>query len=83
MKASNTQGGVPCLHPGRRKQGQAYEMHLRSHTIWDDIAYVDAFGDTWTQFNGERAIDMGFLCVVRTSSSYSQLSQVMPFLQNF
>ena len=51
--------------------------------IRDDIAYVDAFSDTWMQFNGEHAIDMGLLYVVRTSSSYSQLSRVVHFLQNF
>ena len=51
--------------------------------IRDDIAYVDAFGDTWMQFNGEHAIDMGLLYVVRTSSSYSKLGQVVHFLQNF
>jgi len=50
--------------------------------IQDDIAYVDAFGDTWMQFNGDHAIDMGLLYVVRTSSSYSQLGRVMHFLQN-
>ena len=45
--------------------------------------YVDAFGDTWMQFNGARAINMGLLNVVRTSSSYSQLGRVVHFLQNF
>ena len=35
------------------------------------------------QFNGEHGIDMGLLYVVRTSSSYSKLSRVMHFLQNF
>jgi hypothetical protein len=61
---------------GRQKWFHAYE-------IWDDIAYVDAFGDTWTQFNGECSIHVGLLNVVRTSSSYSQLGWVMHFLQNF
>ena len=51
--------------------------------IWDDIAYVRVFGDTWMQFNGEHAIEMGLLYVVRTSSSYTQLSRVMHFLRNF
>ena len=74
MKTSNIQGGVPCLCPGRQKQGQAYEMHPHSCTIRDDITYAYAFGDTWMQFNGECATDMGLLYVVRTSSSYSQLS---------
>ena len=83
MKTSNTQGGVPCLHPGSQKQVKAYEMHPCSHTIWNDISYVDVFGDTWMHFNGEHAIDMGLLYVVRTSSSYSQLGRVVHFLQNF
>ena len=82
-KTSNTQAGVPCLHAGRRKWFQAYGMHPHSLTIWDDIPYVDAFGDAWKQFNGELAVHMGLLCVVRTSSSYSQLGQVVHFLQNF
>jgi hypothetical protein len=51
--------------------------------IQDDIACVDVFGDIWMQFSGEHAIDMGLLYVVRTSSSYSQLSWVVHFLQNF
>ena len=51
--------------------------------IRDDILYVDAFGDTWMQFNGEHAINMGLLYVVKTSSSYSQLDPVVHFLQNF
>jgi hypothetical protein len=51
--------------------------------IRDDIPYVDAFSDTWAQFNGEHAIDMGLLYVVRTGSSYSQLGRVMHFLHNF
>ena len=83
LKTSNTQGGVPCLCPGRQKWVQAYKMHPRSLMIRDDIPYVDAFSDTWTQFNGERAIDMGLLNIVRTSSSYSQLGRVVLFLQNF
>ena len=58
-------------------------MHPRSLTICDDIPYVDAFGDTWMRLNGERAISMGLLNVVRTSSSYSQLGRVVHFLQNF
>jgi hypothetical protein len=58
-------------------------MHPHSLTIRDDNAYVDAFGDTWTQFNGERSIYVGLLNVVRTSSSYSQLGWVVHFLQNF
>jgi hypothetical protein len=58
-------------------------MHQRSCTILDDIAYVDAFGDTLMEFNGEHATDMGLLYVVRTGGSYSQLSPVMHFLQNF
>ena len=82
-KTSNTQAGVPCLHAGRRKWFQAYGMHPHSLTIWDDIPYVDAFGDAWKQFNGELAVHMGLLCVVRTSSSYSQLGRVVQFLQNF
>ena len=35
------------------------------------------------QLDGEHAIDMGFLYVIRISSSYSQLGRVMHFLQNF
>ena len=35
------------------------------------------------QLNGEHAINMGLLYVVRTSSSYSQLGRVVLFLQNF
>ena len=58
-------------------------MHPCSLTIRDDILYVDAFGDTWTQLDGECAIDMGLLYVVRTSSSYSHLGRVVHFLQNF
>ena len=58
-------------------------MHPHSRTIRDDIVYVDAFDDTWMQFNGERAIDMGLLYVVRTSNSYSQLGRVVHFLRNF
>jgi hypothetical protein len=51
--------------------------------MWDDIAYVDTFSETWMHFNGECAIDMGLLDGIRTSSSYSQLGLVMHFLQNF
>jgi hypothetical protein len=47
-KTSQTQGGVPCLCPGRRKWVQALGMLPRSLTIWDDILDVDAFGDTDT-----------------------------------
>ena len=36
--------------------------------------YVDAFGETWMQFNGEHAIDMDLLNGIKTSGSYSQLS---------
>ena len=63
--------------------GSSIQMHPRSLTTRDDIPYVDTFGDTWMQLDGERAIDMGLLYVVRTSSSYSQLGQVVHFLQNF
>ena len=51
--------------------------------IWDDITHGEGFSETWTQFNGEHAIVMGLLCCIRTSSSYSQLSQVVRFPQNF
>jgi hypothetical protein len=50
--------------------------------IRNDIAYVDAFGDTWMQFNGEHTIHVDLLNVVRTSSSYSHLGWVVHFLQN-
>ena len=52
-------------------------------SIQDDIAYVDAFGDTWMQFKGECVIDMGLGDVVWTSTFYSQLCWFVPFLQNF
>jgi hypothetical protein len=58
-------------------------MHPSSLAIQDGILYVDAFSDTWMQFNGECAINMDLLYVVRTSSSYSQLFRVVHFLQNF
>ena len=58
------------------------QIHPHSLTIRDDIVYVDAFGDTWTQFNGEHSSHVGLLNVVRTSSSYSQLGWVVHFLQN-
>ena len=51
--------------------------------IWDDIMYVDAFSENWSQFNDEHAIDMGLLNGIRTSSSYSQLGWAMHFLLNF
>ena len=50
--------------------------------IRNDVPNVDAFGDSWMQFYCEHAIDMGLLDSIRTSSSYSQLSWVMHFLQN-
>ena len=39
--------------------------------ICDDIMYVDAFNETWTQFNDEYAIDMGLFKGIRTCISYS------------
>jgi hypothetical protein len=50
--------------------------------IQDVIAYMDALNETWRLFNGEHAIDMGLLDGIRTSGSYSQVGQVMHFLEN-
>jgi hypothetical protein len=51
--------------------------------IQEDIAYVDAFSETWMLFNSEHAIDMGLLGGIRTSSFYSQLGRAVHFLLNF
>jgi hypothetical protein len=49
----------------------------------DGKIYVEAFGETWMQFNDEHAIDMGLLNGRKTSSSYVQLSPVVHFLHIF
>ena len=82
-KTSQNTRWYPLSSPWEVERGSSIQMHPRSLTIRNDITYVDAFGDTGMQFNGERAIHMGLLDVVRTSSSYSQLGWVVHFLQNF
>ena len=76
-------GGVPCLCPGRQKGGQHMKVTIVCLLIQDDITYVDALGDTWMQFDGGHAIDMGLLYVVRTSNFYTQLSRVMHLVRTF
>ena len=51
-------------------------------TIRKDSSYVDAFGNTGTQDNRNITIDVNTINSVRSSSSYSQLSWIVHFLQN-
>ena len=73
MKTSDSEGGVPCLHEGEWNEKTSIQADTINLTIRDDIMYVDSFGETRKQFNGEHAIDMGILDSIRTSSSNSQL----------
>lgn len=47
------------------------------------ILYIEAFGETWMQFNVEGTFDMGLINVVRTRSSYSQLCGSCTLIRTF
>ena len=64
---------LTCLHLGKWNRSD----------IRNDSAYVDAFGNTFTQFDGYVSIDVDSFNGVRSRGSYSQLGWVVHFLQNF
>ena len=51
-------------------------------TIWKNSLYVDAFSNSGMQDNRNITIDLNTINSVCTSSSYSQLSWIVHFLQN-
>ena len=52
-------------------------------TIRNHSAYVDALGNTVTQFYSQITINVDTFNSIRSSSSYSQLGWVVHLLQNF
>ena len=57
--------------------------HVESiSTIWKNSSYVDAFGNTGMQYDRNITLDVNTINSVWSSSSYSQLSWIMHFLQN-
>ena len=59
------------------------QRHVESmSTMRKDSSYVDAFGNTGMQGNRNITIDVNTINSERSSSSYSQLSWIVHFLQN-